>query len=488
MLQERRKAVHEQTAQAIEQIYHDRLDEHYSVLAHHYQRSGNIEKAIEFLQKAGQQAVQRSANIEAITHLTAALDLLLTRPETPERTTQELTLRLAMGPPLMAAHGTVALAVEQNYTRARELCAQLDNPSQHVPVLWGLWRFHLMRGELRTTQVLAEKCLQIAEQTSKAELLIEAYYVAGTTFLFRGEFVRAQAALEQSVALSQPQHYTLPSLSGGFNPRVGSLSNAILAWWSLGYPEQALIRSREVLHLARELGQPYGLVLALQYAAGLHLWRGEWHIAQEYAEECVTLSNEHGFPLYLALGTVRRGTTLIAQAQWEEGITQVRQGLKALSGELARSSYLVWLAKGYEGVGQIDEGLAAIGEALQLVEKNDERCYEAEIYRLKGELTLQSSVQGLESRVKKAEECLLKAIEIANRQQAKSLELRAVMSLVRLRQQQATQPRARTTQHETRTNLDTARKMLADVYHWFTEGFDTKDLQEAKALLEKLKG
>jgi tetratricopeptide (TPR) repeat protein len=211
----------------------------------------------------------------------------------------------------------------------------------------------------------------------------------------------------------------------------------------------------------------------------------------------VALSSEQGFSYFLAWGTLQRGAALIAQEQWKEGVAQIQQGLEAYEGETPRTMYLAWLAEGYRGAGQVDDGLAAITEALRLVDKNDERLYEAELYRIKGELTLaQSSVQRLASGVRKnqksksksqkskipntqhltpstqaeAEACFLKAIEIAQKQQAKSLELRATMSLARLWQQQGKKKQA----HD----------MLAEVYHWFTEGFDTKDLQEAKALLE----
>jgi predicted ATPase len=242
-------------------VYVATLPEHYSDLAHHYRRSPNTEKAITYLQLAGQQAVQRSANTEAISHLTAALDLLLTRPETPERAAQELTLRLAVGPPLMAAQGWAAPAVEQHYTRARALCVQLGNSPQRFPMLWGLWLFHLIRGELRTAQALAEECLQFAEPTDEARLLIPAHFAAGVTRLYRGEFVRAQVSVEQSVVHYQPQHHALTPLYGNMNPQVASLGHMAWALWFLGYPEQARTRMYEALHLAQELGHPYSLGL-----------------------------------------------------------------------------------------------------------------------------------------------------------------------------------------------------------------------------------
>jgi len=222
---------------------------------------------------------------------------------------------------------------------------------------------------------------------------------------------------------------------------------------------------------------------------------GEGRVAQERADAVVVLCSEHGFPFLLALATVQRGQMLIVQEQWAEGVAQIQQGLEAHAVELNRTVYLAWLARGYGGAGQVDDGLAAVAEALRLVDKNDERIYEAELYRIKGELTLQQSRASLgqvqdkspasqnklevsntqhltPSTQAEAEACFLKAIEIAQRQQAKSLELRATMSLARLWQSQGKHAEA--------------RQRLSEIYGWFTEGFDTKDLQEAQALLEEL--
>lgn len=426
---------------------------------------------MEYLQKAGQQAAQRSANTEAITHLTAALDLRLTQPETRERAAQELTLHLAVGPALMSTLGFAAPAVEQHYTRARALGAQLNDASQRVAVLFGLYLFHLTRGELRTAQAVAEECLQLAEQTHETELLLGAHALVGDTFYWRGEFVRARAAHEQSRAFYHFQNQALPSLHSGLHSRVLSLGNSARALWYLGYPEQSRTRIDETLHLAQELAHPFNHAQSLFIAAELHGERGDGRLAQEYADAEATVSREHGFPDYLAFGTVHQGKMLLTRGQWAE--TQVKQGLEVLAGELQKTRFLAWLARGYGEAGQVEDGLTTVAEALRLVEKNDDRHYEAEVYRIKGELTLaQSSVQSLASSVKEAEECFLKAIEIAQHQQAKSLELRAVMSLARLWQQQGKTPEA--------------RQRLAEIYSWFTEGFDTKDLQEAKALLESL--
>jgi predicted ATPase len=279
---------------------------------------------------------------------------------------------------------------------------------------------------------------------------------------------------------------------------VGCLAHAAWILWFLGYPDQALKRSLDALTLAQELGHPSGLALALLFAATLHQYRREGKATQERAETAITLSREQGFPQWVAGGTVRRGWALAEQGQREEGIEQIRQGIaawRATGAEIGRPYYLALLAETYGKVGQAKEGLSALAEALAVVNKTGERFYEAELYRLKGQLTLQSKTslgqgqdksktgqkqvedksktgQGKSKVEKEAEEYFLKAIEIARRQQAKSLELRAVMSLSRLWQQQGKKKEA--------------HRMLVEIYGWFTEGFETKDLQEARALLEEL--
>jgi predicted ATPase len=214
---------------------------------------------------------------------------------------------------------------------------------------------------------------------------------------------------------------------------------------------------------------------------------------QQQAEALIAFANEQRSPILLAGAIARRGWALAMQGQEEEGIQQIHQGMaadRAAGTELFRPYHLALLAEAYGNAGQIEEGLTALAEALDAVDSTGERMYEAELYRLKGELTLtQPSAQGLASSVhEEAEECFRKAIDIARKQQAKSLELRAVMSLVRLRQQQVREHATRNTQHQTRAMLNEAHQMLSEVYHWFTEGFDTKDLQEAKVLLEDLEG
>jgi len=287
--------------------------------------------------------------------------------------------------------------------------------------------------------------------------------------------------LEQSLALYNPQqHHSLAFMYGEQDPGVICQADIACLLWLLGYPDQALQQSHQARTLAGELSHPFSLAFALFFAAMLHQYRREEHAAQERAEATMTLATEHGFPNFLALGTLWRGWALAERGQVEEGIVQMRQGLAALRAigyELAGTWYLALLAEAQSKMGQTKEGLTLLAEALAIVDKSGERFYEAELYRLSGQLILQQGKRQ-DSRSHnaeaEAEACFLKAIEIAQKQQAKSLELRAVMRLSRLWQQQG--------KHHA------ARHMLSEIYGWFTEGFETKDLKDAKALLKELLG
>lgn len=225
------------------------------------------------------------------------------------------------------------------------------------PVLWGLWAFHRDRGEIRMAQTLAEECLQLAEQTHEAGMLCEAHYAVGSTVLLRGELVRARAVLEQSLAHYQPQHHALTPLYAGLNPKVLSLDYTALTLWVLGYPEQALTRVYEALHLAQELSHPHSLAVALTWTAMLHSERGDGHLIEEHADALVALSSEHGFSFFLGVGTVFRGVALLStQEQWAEGIARIQQGLEVWEGETWMTLYLAWLAREYGGAGQVEEG------------------------------------------------------------------------------------------------------------------------------------
>ncbi|MBI3797980.1 MAG: AAA family ATPase [Deltaproteobacteria bacterium] len=472
LLKSTRQQYHRQIAQVLAERFPETVETQPELVAHHYTEAGQIEQALPYWQQAGERASQRSAYVEAMAHLTRGLEVLKTLPDTPERAQQEPTLQLALGEPLIATKGYTAPEVERAFTRARELCQQIGETPLLFPVLGGLWVFYDVRAELQLARELAEQFLSLAQRRQDPDLLFAAHLQLGETLFWLGELPLARAQFEQGVALSDPQQ---PRSKGWIDARVVYLAESALALWYLGYPDQALKRSHEALTRARELARPYTLAFALFWAVWVHQHRREGQVVQERIEAQIALASEQGFPNWMTWGTILRGGVLAEQGQGEEGIVEIRQGLAALratGAAISRPYWLALLAEAYGKVGQPEEGLTVLAEALAGVDKNWERFCEAELYRLKGQLALQSESQSLESRTREAEACFHKAIEIARRQQAKSWELQAVMSLSRLWQQQG--------------KTEEARKMLAEIYGWFTEGFDTKDLQKAKALLDKL--
>jgi predicted ATPase len=393
VLVERRKALHERVGQAIEALYSASLEDHYSELAHHYTLSGNTPKAIEYLHLAGQQAVQRSTNTEAISHCTTALELLKTLPDTPERVQHELRLHLTLGPALMNLRGFAAPEAGALYTRARELCQRVGDTAQLFPVLFGLLRFALIRAEFQVARELGEQMMRLAQRAQDSALLLVAHRVLGATLLWQGEIALARAHIEQGIALYDPQQHRSLAFVYGMDLGV-SCRIFYAAWvlWLLGYPDQALKRSHEAITLAQELSHPYSLSFALEFTADLHQRRREWRLAQERAEAAMAVSAEQGFAMRLSRAATLRGWALAERGQGEEGIAQIRQGMdgwRATGAKLSGPYFLTLLAEAYRKVGQVAEGLSVVAEALAAVDKAGEHLWEAELYRLKGELTLQ---------------------------------------------------------------------------------------------------
>jgi predicted ATPase/class 3 adenylate cyclase len=473
VLLERRRVVHERAAQAIEELFTERLPEHYNALAHHYSRSGNTAKAVDYLHRAGQQAVEHSAYAEAVSHLTTALDLLTTLRETRERSRQELVVQMTLGTALRVTRGGGAPEVERLYIRARELCEQVGEPSQFFHVLWGLWGMYNSRGDYQTMRALGEQLLELAQRLEDPDLLLEAHHTLWTSLFSGGELVAARMHQEQGLRLYDPQrHYTYAALYIGHDPGVCCRYRAAPALWLLGYPDQAVASSQAALALAQQLAHPFSLTLALYWAAVLHHQRREASLTQAHAEAAMTIATEQEFPQRLAEGTPLRGWALAVSGHGEEGITHIRlAAYGATRATRDRPYFLALLAEASIQAGQVAAGLEAVTEALATVAKSAVRWWEAELHRLRGELLLHAE-RGMQQAALTAEECFHQALSIARRQQARSLELRAAMSLSRLWQQQGKQGEA--------------RQLLAPLYGWFTEGFDTADLQETRALLEEL--
>jgi predicted ATPase len=471
LLRSTRQQYHQRIAQVLEARFPEVCETQPELLAHHYTEAGLAEQAVDYWLRAGQRASERSANQEAISHLTTGLALLRTLPSTPARTQQELLLQTTLGPALMAIKGQAAPEVEQAYARARELCQQLGETPQIFPVLQGLVRFYMVRGLLQTAREVGEQLLRLAQRGHDPAQLLATHQILAATLFWQGECALAHAHTEQGLALYDPQQHCGHPFLYGIDPGVNCLFYAAHSQWILGYPEQACQQYHAALTRTQDLAHAFTLVHALFHVSLGHQLRREGQAAQERAETVIALCTEQGSPLYVAWATTLRGWALTTQRQTAEGIAQMRQGLAATRATGAEGLVPYWLALLAEAcgcVGQVDEGLHLLAEALAVADTNAEHWYEAELYRLKGELLLaQSPHQHTD-----AEACFQHALDIAGAQYAKAWELRAAMSLSRLWQQQG--------------KCTEARALLAPIYDWFSEGFDTADLQEAKSLLAAL--
>jgi len=477
LLKERRSALHERTAQAIETLFPARIADYCSELAHHYGLSGNIPKAVEYLHRAAQQAVRHAAHLDAMHHLGIALELLKRLPDTPARVQWELTLLLSLGPALMDVRGYGAREVAATYTRALALCEQIGETSQLFAVLLGLRIHYVSRAEYATARDLAERMLHMAQRAQDPALLVNAHDALGMCLLLQGELEAARTHAEQALALYEPEQHQAHVFAHALDPGIWALNILVPTLWLQGYPDQAYTRNLEALALAQKLAFGPTLANALAYAAELHQFRRESSRVLEHAEALITLSTEEGLTYWLAWGTFFRGWALTERESPLVGIAQMLEGLagaRAAGGEDQRSYFLTLLADSYRRADNGETALGMLEEAMAFVHKTGERCHEAELYRLKGSILLDASNKDdrLAAYSDEAETCFRNAIAVARRQGARSLELRAASSLARL------------WLHKGKTME--ARQALSEVYNGFTEGFDTADLQEAKELLDAL--
>src|SRR5216683_3211805 len=468
VLSERRKQLHERAAQAIETLFGGQLENHLSELAHHYSRSSNAAKAVEYLQRSSEQAIERSANAEAIAQLTAALDLLKALPDGPARARRETSFQLALGGVLMATTSPGNPEVERAYSRARELSAQINDDALLFQALAGLWFRHHVGGEIETALEHAKQLLSLAQRADDPVGLRYAHSALAQSLCHGGNIVSAIEHIRQSESIISTEQRA-------FIYHIGDAPSRWLAisantFWLAGYPDQALGRSREALAPAEKLSNAYALAVTRMFCAFLCADCRYIQAALGHAEAGIALAAEYGFSTILPQMIIQQGWALVHLGMVEEGFDQISRGMAILPLGAGVSLYLFrhLLAEGYLLAKRADDGLRVVSEGLRDLEGGKRHMDHAELYRLKGELLLLQNA----SAHAQAESCFREAIEIAQRQRAKSWELRATMSLARLLASQG--------------RPDEARAMLADIYGWFTEGFDTADLIDAKALLDDL--
>jgi class 3 adenylate cyclase/predicted ATPase len=478
LLTEQRNALHERTAQAIEALFRDRLKDYYGELARHYSLSGNDPKAVEYLHCTAKQALQRSAYHEAIRQLSAALELLKRQPDTPGRARQELTLQLAIGPALIAARGFASPEVESTYSRALALCSGLGDTSQIFPTQVGLRTYFSLSAEHVKAYKVGKGLVSLAERANDPEWLGEAHVSLGTTLYFSGRFRIADVHFKRALLLYLLEPHQLHPNFHGVDPAVRALSMSALLLWCLGYPDQARTRGQQAIALAQELPHPFSLAHTLCLVAELHQFRRDPRLTHDCADAAIVLSTEQGFPLWLAWATVLRGWAQAEMGCREEGIAQMQAGLAAYhatGAKLGQSHFLALLAESYGHIGQAETGQRTLAEAKAMARACGEHYCEAELYRVEGELACpdpHAEVLDVHS-CAVAQACFDKAISVARHQSAKSLELRATLSLARLWQRQG--------------KCGAAKERLTDILGAFTEGSDMADMSEANLLLDSMK-
>jgi class 3 adenylate cyclase/predicted ATPase len=471
LLRRTRQQYHQHIAQVLEAQFPALAETHPEVVAHHYTEAGLAAQAIPYWQRAGQHAIERSALPEVIGHLMHGLALVESLPDTPARARHELSLLTTLGPTLIATRGHSVPEVERVYTRARVLCAQVGDDQQLFLVLNGLRRVYYARADVSKAQECAEQLLIVATRQQNPAQLMEAHLALAQIFDARGELGCARTHYKQCLALYNPdRHRAIPSLY----PRdtaVTTYNNFARLLSRLGYLDQAVDRASAACTLARDLAHPFSEAIALLSAAEVSLLCGAVQTAQVQAEAALALCAEHQFALQAARGGVLLGVALATQGHGQEGSRRMQEGLdalRALRAEFWLPGLLALVIEVHRQSGSLKEGQALLAEALTLIDTTAMRSWAAELYRLAGECLLAQASPN----VQEAGTYFQQALDLARQQQAKLFELRAAMSLSRLWHQQGQRARA--------------RQLLAEVYGWFTEGFDTADLQKAKARLAAL--
>ena len=471
LLRSDRQRLHARIAEAVEGHFPDRVAREPELLAHHHTEACQIECAVGYWLKAGERAAQRSANLEAIRHLTRGLEALNTLPENFERDQQELAFQIAIGTPMIAVHGYSAPQTGAAYSRARALCERLGEAEPLVATLSGEFVYYFVRGDYSVMRRLTDQARQVAERLPSPLIRLASHRLAGITAMHFGAFAEARSEFEAILRLydaprhrSQPVHYV-------HDPKVSALTYLAPVLWMLGFPEQARRSSSAAFHCAAELDQANLTAHVHNFAgAGLDELLGNVPGVQAHAEAIIELADRHSLGYWRVNGLILRGWAMVQQGAPEPGIALMCQNAEnraALGVSWYQARYLCMLAAAYAQVGQAEPGLRIVAEVEDLIAKNREHMWEGELTRIKGELM---RVQGRSA--SEIETCLARAMAISRAQGAKSLELRAARSLARL--------------WYDRGRPSDARALLAPLFSWFTEGFETADLKATKALLDEL--
>jgi predicted ATPase len=471
-----RSHLHEEVGNILETLYGEQVDEISVQLARHFQEAGMMPKAVEYLAKAGNRALRLSAYTETIAHFGKALDILTALPPSPERDQHELSFQIPLAASLQAIHGFGAPEVSSAYGRIRELCQRMPESPPLIYALYFLANYHWLRADHGTSLEFTDRMMNLARKLDDGLNLAVTHSLHGTLSFIMGEWSSALEHLGQMNAFYHPQEHSHLGFIYGLDPGIISLCSTASVLWCLGYQDQALEQSRKMLVVAREVGHPFSLAGALALDSLFHLLRRDVGALEERGAEVARLGEEKGFLFFVGVGKFKLGWVAAHQGRLEEGLAKLQQALdlyRATGVRFTLTDLLGSLAEAHGMAGDMEEGLEFMSQALAEVERGGERYYEAELYRIKGELLLKKAERGDRAAMEsEAEACFRKSLAVARGQEGKSFELRTAVSLGRLLKRHGQESEA--------------RKLLEDIYGWFTEGFDMPDLKEAKSLLEEL--
>jgi predicted ATPase len=471
LLRSRCQELHDRIVRAYEERFPEQTELQPELLAHHCMQAGLAEKAIDYWNQAGQRAVNRSAAVEATAHFTKALTLLAGFPEGEQRDRRELALQLALAGAAVTGWGWASSAAGDAYTRARTLCLRGGDLREIAAALAGVFSFRANRAEIALARKLAEELLEVAklQDDSAGIARVFGHRAVGISLLFQGNSTGALPHLRRVIALYDPASHRSLAISP-YDARV--TCQGFTAWILLfqGYPDQGRRESERALADARALGHPHTLAFALHTSCLLCQFRGDLTAVGAHSAELVALAAEQGFPHLLPTGTIFRGWALLTAGEAiDQAILEMQEGVvarQAVGSPILVPYHLGLLAEAHQRRGDLREARRLLTKALDLVERTGERWYEAELERRMGE------VDRAEGNLLAAEQRFEQAIAIARQQGARFWELQAATSLSRLWRDQ--------------NRIADARAVLAPVYAWFTEGFETVPLREAKALLDEL--
>jgi len=471
LLKPMRQDLHRQVAELLESRFPEATQNQPEVLARHFIEAGLAERSVPYWYKAGQQAIERSANLEAIVHLTRGRALLTEQPASAERDVQELDFCLALGPALMSTKGLAAAEAEEVYLRARQLCQSVDQAALSFQAAWGLWLIYQQRGQIDLAQSATDEVLMLAErQRENVDYLLQAHHAAWTTQLFIGKIATSRTHTVEGDALYDiEKHRSHAFTYGGHDPGVCAKTTASEALCLLGYADQAVQNAVDGVALAEKLTHPFSLAMARYFVAQVHQYRLEADRVRSEAQATITMCESHGFESFRAQAAVLLGWATAAGGESESGISQIRAGLAAWQSTgtgMRRPYFLALLADALLRADRTEEGLKVIAECEDIIERSGETRWQAETVRLKAALMNRAGAA-----MEDIEATYQHAMEIARGQEARCLQLRAATSLCQL--------------WHGRGKASESRELLGPLYAWFTEGFDTSDLRRARALLDK---